>query len=104
MRIPPPDALDLSSVPVERLASEFADLQLALAEAVDDLALPPPIVGDLLPLAMRELLDSVGATRRGRVDALVRYVNELPRERIEDYVAVLVGPGRPLRPIEGGQR
>lgn len=104
VRIPAPDALDSSIVPAERLASEFADLQLALAEAVDDLGLPPPIVGDLLPLAMRELLDSVSATRRGRVDALVRYVNELPRERIEDYVAVLVGPGRPLRPIEGGQR
>ena len=102
VRIPPPDALDLSAVPAERLASEFADLQLALAEAVDDLALPPPIVGDLLPLAMRELLDGVSASRRGRVDALVRYVKELSRERIEDYVAALVGPGRPLRPIEGG--
>ena len=102
VRIPPPDALDLSAVPAERLASEFADLQLALAEAVHDLALPAPIVGDLLPLAMRELLDSVSATRRGRVDALVHYVNGLPRERIEDYVASLVGPGRPLRPIEIG--
>ena len=102
VRIPRPDALDSSIVPAEHLASEFADLQLALAEAVDDLALPASIVGDLLPLAMRELLDGVSATRRGRVDALVRYVNELPRERIEDYVAVLVGPGRPLRPIENG--
>ena len=102
VRIPAPDALDSSIVPAERLASEFADLQLALAEAVDELALPASIVGDLLPLAMRELLDSISATRRGRVDALVRYVNELPRERIEDYVAVLVGPGRPLRPIETG--
>jgi hypothetical protein len=99
VRIPQPDALDLSIVSAERLASGFADLQLALAEAVDDLALPAPIVGDLLPLAMRELLDGVGATRRGRLDALVGYVHNLPRERIEDYVASLVGPGRPLRPI-----
>ena len=99
VRIPPPDALDLSIVSAERLASGFADLQLALAEAVDELALPAPIVGDLLPLAMRELLDGVSATRRGRLDALVRYVHDLPRERIEDYVASLVGPGRPLRPI-----
>ena len=102
VRIPPPDALDLSIVSAERLASGFADLQLALAEAVDELALPAPIVGDLLPLAMRELLDGVSATRRGRLDALVGYVHDLPRERIEDYVASLVGPGRPLRPIESG--
>lgn len=102
VRIPPPDALDLSVVSAERLASGFADLQLALVETVDDLRLPAPIVGDLLPLAMRELLDGVSATRRGRLDALVGYVHDLPRERIEDYVASLVGPGRPLRPIESG--
>ena len=103
VRLPQPDALDLSTVSAERLASRFADLQLALAEAVDDLALPAPIVGDLLPMAMREMLDGVTAARRGRLDALVRYVHDLPRERIEDYVASLVGPGRPLRPIEFGQ-
>ena len=103
VRIPPPDAFDLSSiVSAERLASGFADLQLALAETVDELGLPAPIVGDVLPLAMRELLDGVSATRRGRLDALVGYVHDLPRERIEDYVASLVGPGRPLRPIESG--
>ncbi len=102
VRIPPPDALDLGVLSAERLASGFADLQLALAETVDDLELPAPIVGDLLPLAMRELLDGVSATRRGRRDALVGYVHDLPRERIEDYVASLVGPGRPLRPIESG--
>ena len=123
MRIPEPDAEDLSRAPAERLASRFADLQLALVEAVDDLALPAPIVADLLPLATRELLDGVRATyagnvtdatwtdpnrgdavdlrsRRGRFDALVRYVHSLTRARIEDYVATLVGPGRPLRPVE----
>ncbi len=123
MRIPAPDAWDLSTSPAGLLASRFAELQLALAEAVDDLALPAPIVADLLPIATRELLDGVRATyagdvtdaggtypgagealdlrsRRGRFAALVRYVHGLPRSRIEDYVATLVGPGRPLRPVE----
>lgn len=121
LRIPRPDGFDLSAAAAVRVASRFADLPLALAEAVDDLGLPAPIVGDLLPLAMRELLDGVGATyaaapdtgpvadggeavelhtRRGRLDALVREVHALPRARVEDYVAALVGPGRPLRPIE----
>ena len=102
VRIPSPDAVDLSVVSAERPAAGFADLQLALAEAVHDLGLPAPIVGDLLPLAMRELLDNVSAVRRGRLDALVGYVHDLPRERIEDYVATLIGPGRPLRPVESG--
>ena len=123
LRFPTPDAEDLSVAPAGRLASRFADLQLTLAEAVDDLALPAPIIGDLLPLATRELLDGVRATyagdvtdatwtdpnrgdavdlrsRRGRFDALVRQVHGLTRTRIEDYVATLVGPGRPLRPVE----
>ena len=117
VRMPPPDASDLSTASAGRLASQFADLQLALAEAVDELALPAPIVGDLLPVALRELLDGAGAvhagasaagqhgaaalrSRRGRLAALVQGVNNLQQERIEDYVAALVGPARPLRPIE----
>ena len=97
-RMPVPDAEDLFRAPAGRLASRFADLQLALAEAVDDMGLPAPIVGDLLPVATREMLDGVQFTYAGRFDALTRYVRELPRARIEDYVAALVGPGRPLRP------
>ena len=123
VRIPPPDAADLSVAPAGRLASQFADLPLALAEAVDELGLPAPVVGELLPLATRELLDGVRAvyasagaraagspvggggavglrSSRGRWRALVRQVHDLPRSRIEDYVASLVGPGRPLRPVE----
>ena len=99
-RMPVPDADDLFRAPAGHLASRFADLQLALAEAVDDMALPAPIVGDLLPVATREMLDGVQFTYAGRFDALVRYVHDLPRTRIEDYVAALVGPGRPLRPVD----
>ena len=99
-RMPVPDAEDLFRAPAARLAPRFADLQLALAEAVDDMALPAPIVGDLLPIATREMLDGVQFTYAGRFDALVRYVRDLPRARIEDYVAALVGPGRPLRPVQ----
>ncbi len=99
-RMPVPAAEDLFRAPADRLASRFADLQLALAEAVDDMALPAPIVGDLLSVATREMLDGVQFTYAGRFDALVRYVHDLPRARIEDYVAALVGPGRPLRPVD----
>ena len=104
LRIPPPGGLGFSAADTERLASEFADLPLALAEAVDELALPAAIIGDLLPVAMRELLDGVRVvdpySYRGRLEALVSYVRQLPRTRIEDYVAALIRPGGPLRPIE----
>ncbi len=104
LRVPPAGGFGFAAADTERLASEFADLPLALAEAVDELALPGAIVGELLPVAMRELLDGFRVvdpySYRGRLDGLVRYVRQLPRERIEDYVAALVGPGRPLRPID----
>ena len=104
LRVPPAGGFGFSAADTERLASEFADLPLALAEAADELALPAAIVGELLPVAMRELLDGFRVadpySYRGRLDALVRYVRQLPRARIEDYVAALVGPGRPLRPVE----
>ena len=117
LRIRPADGEDLWSAPAEHLASRFADLQLALAEAVHDLGLPAPIVGELLPLATRELLDGIRGVytggdgdaggmggdgvdlrwRRGRFDALVRRANGLSSGRVADYVATLVGRGGALR-------
>ncbi len=74
---------------------------MALAEAVDDLGLPAPIVGDLLPFAMGDLLEGAEPASAGDIgDALVRYVHDLSRARIEDYVAMQVGPGLSLRAPE----
>ena len=104
VRIPPPETLDLfadhAALPAEHLAAGFADLPLAVAEAVDALRLPAAVVGDVLPLALRELLDAASSSRRGRGRALAAWVDRLPQARIEDYVASLVGPGKPLRPAE----
>ena len=123
LRIPAPDGEDIWSAPAEHLASRFADLPLALAEAVDDLGLPAPIVGELLPLATRELLDGIRGVytggdgdaagidptggdgidlrwRRGRFGALVRRAHGLSPGRVADYVATLVGRGRALRSFE----
>lgn len=100
-RLPKPNGIDLARAAAERLASTYVDLQLALAEAVDDLGLPAPIVGDLLPFAMGDLLEGAEPASAGDIgDALVRYVHDLPRARIEDYVAMQVGPGLSLRAPE----
>ena len=100
-RMAKPHGIDLARAGPERLASIYVDLQLALAEAVDDMGLPAPIVGDLLPFALGDLLEGAEPASAGDVaDALVRYVHDLPRARIEDYVAMQVGPGLPLRAPE----
>ena len=50
---------------------------------------------------MGELVEGAEPASAGDVvDALVRYVRDLPRARIEDYAAMLVGPGLPLRDPE----
>ena len=75
--------------------------QLALVEAVDDLGLPAAIAADLLPFAVGELVNGARPASAGDVaEALARYVRHLPRTRIEDYVAMQVGPGLPLRAPE----
>ena len=100
-RIPNPHGIDLARAAAERLASAFVDLQLALVEAVDELRLPASIVGDLLPFAMGDLLEGAEPASAGDIaDALVRYAYDLPPARIEDYVAMQVGPGLPLRAPE----
>ena len=93
--------VDLARAGPERLASTYVDLQLVLAEAVDHLGLPARIVGDLLPFAVADLLDGVEAASAGDVgEALTRYAHALSRPQIEDYVAMQVGRGLPLRAPE----
>ena len=52
VRMPEPDDVDWSRGGATHFASTFVDLQLALAEAIDDLGLPAPLMADLLPFAM----------------------------------------------------
>ena len=99
LRFPAPDDFDSFSGlgGSGYLAARFVDLQLAVAEAAADLSIPASLVRDILPIAMRDLLDGTRAAHPDDMDALVRYVHDLPRTRIEDYVSSLVGGG-PLRP------
>lgn len=101
VRLARPHGVDLARAGPERLASTYVDLQLVLAEAVDHLGLPARIVRDLLPFAVADLLDGVEAASAGDVgEALTRYAHGLSRPQIEDYVAMQVGRGLPLRAPE----
>ena len=61
------------------------DLQLALAEAIDELGLPVPIMDDLLPLEMSDLGNGAAPASAGDLGkALVRSVGDLLRARIQE--------------------
>lgn len=101
VRMARPHGIDLARAGPERLASTFVDIPLALAAAVDDLGLPARLVRDLLPFAVADLLDGVEPASTGDVaEALIRYAHGLSRVLIEDYVAMQVGRGLPLRAPE----
>ena len=101
VRMARPHGIDLARAGPERLASTYVDLPLALAEAVDHLGLPARLVRDLLPFAVADLLDGVEPASTGDVaEALTRYAHGLSRPQIEDYVAMQVGRGLPLRAPE----
>ena len=93
LRMPLPGDIGIQGTTARPLAFRFADLQLALVEEVDRLVLPASIVGDLLPMATRELLDGARVTHSGDIEALFEYVAELSSSRVEDYVASLVYSG-----------
>ena len=67
VRIPEGFGVDLARAGAERLASTYVDLQLALAEAVDDLGLPAAIAADLLPFAVGELVSGARPASAGDV-------------------------------------
>ena len=101
VRMARPHGTDLARAGPERLASTFVDVPLALAEAVDHLGLPARLVRDLLPFAVADLLDGVEPASTAEVaEALTRYAHGLSRVLIEDYVAMQVGRGLPLRAPE----
>jgi hypothetical protein len=83
------------------LASGFPDLNLRLAELLEELQMPAPLLGPVLGPATLELVEHAvmrdADDRRGLLD----FVDRLRRERVEEYLALLTDEG-PLVPIERG--
>jgi hypothetical protein len=98
-RLPPPRPLDdaRGRAPEPLLGESFADLGLRVAEFLAERRLPaclaPALVAALLPELFAEARPLALDDRLG-LDAWVR---SLPRERLDDAVASLVGRG-PLQP------
>jgi hypothetical protein len=74
------------------------DMTLRVAMALSELALPAALAKAVLHAALPEYIDSVRPTDPSDWLTLVRAVQEVPRERIEDYVAAAAVVGGPLVP------
>ncbi|HSC26943.1 MAG TPA: hypothetical protein VLD67_06690 [Vicinamibacterales bacterium] len=83
------------------LASAFPDLNLRLAELLEDLGMPAPLLVPVLAAATLDLVNSVAVRDRDDYRGLLEFVLALDREQVEQYLALLTTDG-PLVPIVDG--
>jgi hypothetical protein len=80
------------------LASNVADLNFRIAEALHDMRLPAPLARYVLAGAVQDYIDEVQPTDANDWMTLVRSAQTVNRERIEDYVAAAAAVDGPLIP------
>jgi hypothetical protein len=80
------------------LASGFPDLNLRVAELLQELQMPAILLGPVLAAATLDFLDNANARDADDRRGLVEFVQRLKRERLEEYLALLTTDG-PLVPV-----
>jgi hypothetical protein len=83
------------------LATGFPDLNLRLAELLDDLGMPGTLLPSVLAAATWDFVVNVRSRDYDDRQALVDYVDALTRDRVELYLALLTTDG-PLVPMLDG--
>ena len=79
------------------MAETVADLNLHIATMLRELALPAAAAKAVLSAAVQDFIDEARPTDFNDWLTLVRTAQGVPRERVEDYVAVATSDG-PLVP------
>ncbi len=82
------------------MAVQENDIGLRLAEIMDDLKLPPSIVADILPFAVRTTIEESQVTYVDDARALREAANALSERIVTDFIA-RVTDGHSLFPVEG---
>lgn len=81
-----------------RCPLELTDLTLRLVEGLADRHLPIALLPGVLAAATQNFIDEVQPFHADDLQALWRYLADLPGDRVDDYVAALEGSG-PLQPV-----
>lgn len=82
------------------LASAMPDLNLRLAELLDELRMPAALLGPVLAAATLEFVTSAQNRDRDDYRGLVVFAQTLQADRVEEYLALLTTDG-PLVPVSG---
>ncbi len=84
---------------VGQLATQMADVHLAIAEALADMKLPAILAPDISAQATWDVMAAARMAHRDDWFALVRAAQSIPRDRFLDYVSALTAIG-PLVPVK----
>jgi hypothetical protein len=82
-----------------QLATQMADVHLAVAEALADMKLPAVLAPDVAAQATWDVMAAARMAQRDDWFALVRAAQSIPRDRFLDYVSALTATG-PLVPVK----
>ena len=80
------------------LASAFPDLNFRIAEILSELRMPAVLLGPILTSATLDFVNSVTSRDQDDRRGLVEFVQALPSDRVEQYLALLTTDG-PLVPV-----
>jgi hypothetical protein len=83
---------------VGQLATQMADVHLAVAESLADMKLPAALAPDVAAQASWDVMAAARMAHRDDWFALVRAAQSIPRDRFLDYVSALTAVG-PLVPV-----
>jgi hypothetical protein len=106
LRMPAPNAWrSLTGRPQTGLfAISVPDVSLRVAAGLHELGLPAGLARSVLSVAMQQFVDTVRPNDGNDWLALVRGVDDLSRERMEDFVAAAAAAGGPLIPDTAAPR
>ena len=85
---------------VGQLATQMADVHLAVAEVLADMKLPAVLAPDIAAQAGWDVMTAARMAHRNDWYALVRAAQAIPRDRFLDYISALTAIG-PLVPLTG---
>ena len=101
-RLQPPNAWRFSTgrPQVGVLGSSMPDLTLHVAAGLQELNLPAGLARSVLSTAAQQFVDTVRPNDGNDWLSLVQGVQEISRERLEDFVAAAAAVGGPLVPVD----
>lgn len=89
--------------PGSEIVAYTPDLMFRLAEVLTELKVPTTIAAEIMPRAVQDVIDHAQLGDRGDWTSLLRYIQSIDRQRVEDYVSTLTAGGALVPHLEAAR-